>query len=452
MMFFGFAEVLVLALLAGGMNDTDLVAMVQPKVYFESRQIRLSIDSMIDVAIREPKDNKAQIMQLSALRYLTDESVAFKKADNYATNREAIEEIAHGKRAQDKAGFAKEYAQRMLDKLDGKKPAKAKLEPIRGDLFSWFPADATLVGAIDLRGNGQPGDGNDPVKEILKLLPERERGQMYDMIEKVGNVRLERIALAYSDGNGKNDGRFVLRITGKGSQSGMIEMFNVLDGGRGRLQTKEIKDDKDMPITLLEEANNRSPVIMLVGNTDLVIVAAQDSANNAAKRDDLIQDVLQARAKKKPNAAAGKLKDRLAKVPDKAVGFLVGDMPEGIKRELVREFAAVPSNGFVYVERTPQGLQVNAEGGLANAEDAAAFVQKVGALRKQGIDELKKEMQNPQPPDAPPIPFQGMINLMESMQVQNQGDKASVRVLVPNALIQQVPPMLMPRSVEFKKF
>jgi hypothetical protein len=130
MMVFGFAEILALALLTGGMNDTDLVAMVQPKAYFESRQIRLSIDSMIDVAIREPKDNKAQIMQLSALRYLTDESVAFKKADNYASNREAIEEIAQGKRAQDKAGFAREYAQRMLDKLDGKKPAKAKLEPI----------------------------------------------------------------------------------------------------------------------------------------------------------------------------------------------------------------------------------------------------------------------------------------------------------------------------------
>ena len=328
MMFFGFAELLVLVLLTGGMNDTDLVAMVQPKAYFESRQIRLSIDSMIDIAIREPKDNKAQIMQLSALRYLTDESVAFKKADNYASNREAIEEIAQGKRAQDKAGFAKEYAQRMLDKLDGKKPAKSKLEPIRGDLFTWFPADATLVGAMDLRGNGQSGDADDPVKALMKLLPERERGQMYDTIEKVGNIRLERIAFAYSDGNGKNDGRFVLRITGKGSQSGMLELFNALDGGR--LQSKEIKDAKDVPITLLEEPNNRSPVIMLVGNTDLLIVTTEDRVN-PGKRDDLVQDVLAVRAKKKPNAAAGPLKDRLAKVPDKAVGFLVGDMPEGLK-------------------------------------------------------------------------------------------------------------------------
>ncbi len=446
MMFFGFAEVLMLALLTGGMNDTELVAMIQPKAYFESRRIRLSIDSMIDVAIREPKDNKAQIMQLSALRYLTDESVAFKKADNYASNREAIEEIAQGKRAQDKAGFAKEYAQRMLDKLDGKKPAKTKLEPKRDDLFAWFPADATLVAAMDLRA-GQAADGKDSVKELLKLLPDREREQMYDMVEKVGNLRLERIALAYSDGNGKNDGRFVLRITGKGSQSGMIELFNAIDGGR--LQSKEIKDDKGVPITLLEEPKNRSPVIMLVGNTDLLIVATEDRVN-PGKRDDLIQEVLKVRAKKKANAATGKLKDRLAKVPDKAVGFLIGDMPEGAKRALAREFEAVPMHGSVYLERTPQGLQVVAEGGMANADDAGKLVQKIGALRKDGIATLQKEMQIPQRQGDPPIPFQGMINLMESMQVQNQGDKASVRVLVPNTLIQQLPLMLMPHRVELK--
>ena len=41
----------------------------------------------------------------SNLRHLTDESVAFKKASNYASNREAIELIAQGKRAQDKLGI-----------------------------------------------------------------------------------------------------------------------------------------------------------------------------------------------------------------------------------------------------------------------------------------------------------------------------------------------------------
>src|ERR1035438_1760029 len=113
---------------------------------------------------------------------MADEADAFKKAPNYATNREAIELIAQGKKAQDKVGFAKEYAQRLLDKLDGKKPVLVKTTPIRTDALSWFPADVTLAGAIDLQGAGQAGA--DPLREILKLMPEREKTQMYDVIEK----------------------------------------------------------------------------------------------------------------------------------------------------------------------------------------------------------------------------------------------------------------------------
>jgi hypothetical protein len=71
-------------------------------------------------------------------------------------------------------------------------------------------------------------------------------------------------------------------------------------------------------------------------------------------------------------------------------------------------------------------------------------------LRKLGIDELQKAMQQPLPAGAPPVPFQGMINLMESLQVSNQSENVNVRVLVPNGLIQQLPLMMMPRRVEIK--
>src|ERR1051325_3624380 len=343
MMAVGFMEILVLALLAGGMSDTDLADVIQPKHYFESRQVRVSIDRMIDIAIANPKDNKAQIMQLTALRHLTDDSEAFKKAANYATNREAIVEIAQGKRAQDKAGFAREYAQRMLDKLDGKKPAERKLAPFRAaDARTGCPADSTVVGALDLRASGK-GE-NDPVKELLKRIPEREKLRMYDMIEKVGNVRLERVAFAYSDGDGQNDGRAVIRFTGKASQAGMLEMLHGLDP-RDRIQSNQIKADDGTPITMVQDpTTNAGHMIILVGNTDFVL-AAVEQRGKTGKAEALAQQVLQVRAKKKESAAAGPLKDRLGKVPEKAVGFLLGDVPAGIKRELGREFgAAVPSS------------------------------------------------------------------------------------------------------------
>ena len=113
----GFAEVLVLALMSGGMASADLVSLVQPQHYFQARKIDVSIDRMVDIANTEPKDAKAQIMQLTALRYLADETEAFKKAPNYATNRQALEAIAQGKKAQDPLGFAQDYANRVLARL-----------------------------------------------------------------------------------------------------------------------------------------------------------------------------------------------------------------------------------------------------------------------------------------------------------------------------------------------
>jgi hypothetical protein len=390
MMGFGFAEVMVLALLAGGMNNTDIVAMVQPQHYFESRQVKVSIDSMIDLALAEPKDSKAQIMQLTALRYLADEADAFKKASNYATNREAIEQIAQGKKAQDKLGFAREYAERLLDKLDGKKPALVKTTPMGTIALSWFPADVTVAGALDLQGTGQFGISADAIKEILKMIPDREKGQMYDAIEKSGNVRLERIAFAYADGTGKGDGKIYLRITGKGSPVGLLALF----GDGGRMQSKQIKDDKGMPITLLQEPSNRSPVIMLVGNTDLLIVGYEGGTVKAVKgaivpdprkNEDLVQEVLDARSKKKPNAAAGKLKDQFAKVPEKAVGLLVGDLPEELKLAFGQLlFDTVPPKMMAFMERTPLGLDLQVEAGMANAEDAGKAVQKIAAIAQAG--------------------------------------------------------------------
>src|ERR1022692_3768457 len=99
MMFFGFAEVLVLAVLSGGTTSTDLVALVQPKHYFEDRQFEPSIDKMVDLAGEDPKDAKTQITQLTSLRYLADESAALKKSPKYAAHRQALEEIAAGKKA-----------------------------------------------------------------------------------------------------------------------------------------------------------------------------------------------------------------------------------------------------------------------------------------------------------------------------------------------------------------
>src|SRR5262249_1186290 len=163
-----------------------------------------------------------------------------KKSPKYADQRKMIEAIAQGKRAQDPEGFAKEYANRVLMKLDKTKPEPAKLKLVREDALGWFPADATLVGAVDLvqarHPTGEAGHATgdaDAIKTLLKFMPDRDKKQMYSFIEKSGNIRLERLSFAYTDA-GQDKSKIYVRATGKGNQEWIADMIRMADGGNGR--------------------------------------------------------------------------------------------------------------------------------------------------------------------------------------------------------------------------
>ena len=431
MMAAGFPGILMLAMLSGASGGTDVIALVQPTHYFQHRGWEPSVDKMTDMAGEDAKGAKGQIAQLTCLRYLADEAAALKKSDRYAEHRKTLEAIAKGKQAQDPHGFAQDYANRVLRKLDNTKPEAVKVRPLREDALSWFPTNATLAGAIDLHQARLPDTAKDPIKDLLKLMPDRAKKEMYSHIEQCGNIRIERVAFAYVEGTGNRDGKIFARVTGKGNHDWMVEAIQGVEGGR--MEIKKSKDEDGVPITYLQGRN--TPVIMLVGNTDVLVVGHE---NPTGKNEDLVAEVLGARSKKKPNAAAGSLKDRLAKIPDKAVGFLVGNVPDEMKRELAREFNPIPTNVIAFMERAQQGFDVHAETTLTNAEDAGKFVLKIADLRKLGTNELENEMQRPRRPGEPMIPFQAMINLLATLQVQSTGDNVQVRAFVPDGLIQQL--------------
>ncbi len=430
----GFAEILMMALMGGGVNSTDLVSLVQPAHYFQSRQIDVSFDKMVELAGLEPKDAKTQIQQLVALRHLADESEKLKKAEKYIILRATIEQIAQGKKGADVTGFAQDYAQRVLDKLDGTKREPAKTKPVREEALAWFPADITFGAAIEMRPTNP--QANDPFKDLLKLLPENAKKEMYEFIEKSGNVRVERVAFGFA-GEERGKQKIFVRLTGKANHTWLAETFKTLSNGR--FESKQMKDANGTPITIMHQPK-REPMILMVGNNDIVI-GGYDQFDG--KHDELAPEILDARAKKKPNAAAGKLKDDLAKVPENAVAFAVGGIPGELKREFQGGFGAVPDKIVAFAERTQLGLDVQVQAKMANAEDSKTMVQKVSQLRKEGIAGLQQAMNQPLPPNFPPVPFQALINVLESLQVQSNDEKAQLRVVLPNGLIEQMGTMGM---------
>jgi hypothetical protein len=430
MMASGFGAILVMALLSSGSTNTDLVALIQPKHYFQTREVAVSIDKMMELATSDPKDSKTQVMQLTALRYLTDETEALKRDANFAAHRQVLEQIAKGKKANDSLGFAADYAGRLLAKLNGTKVAHAKAPLLREDALDWFTADANLLMAVDMRQSREAGKA-DPIGELLKMVPEQEKKQMYEFIEKAGNIRLERYSFAMVSHTDHAQMKVMVRLTGKANPAWVAALIRSLEPN---FETTELKDAKETPIVVLQNPGRGVPAIALVGNTDLLVVGY---ARSGVRDGDLLKDVLAVREKKQPSAVKGALKDLLAKVPDKAVALLVGDVPDELKREFGPILDPVPAKLFAYVERDPQGLDVRFETTMASAEEADKLVTKVGALRKEGIKSLQDLQGNP-PPGAPPIPFASLINLMESLQVQNKTATVQMRLLVPDGLLQEL--------------
>jgi hypothetical protein len=416
----GFVEILMLLILSGGGTNTDLAALLPAQSYFQSRGIDISIDKAAALAAKDPVDGKTQIAQLVALRYLAEESAKLKGAPDYAQHRRLLTAIAVGKQAQDPQGFAKEYAAQVLAKLDGVKPLAVTAPSPRDDSFLWFPANASLLGAFDARlARGATAPKSNLV-EMFKLFPPKILNTTYDVVEKIGNVRIDRIAFAYVDGpKDQHMGEIYIRITGKANPAWL------LDGLREqKMSTKTSKGPAGETVTKVFMQNQAPGVFLMIGDSEIVIAGYQKVQ---ADHEGLLDKVLQRRDGKLEHASAGLLKGELAKIPAKACGLLVGTLPA--ETSMGTPFP-IPVMISGHILRAPNALDVNLAGSMANGDDAIQLVKALSQIRQQGIDGLKQFQGAPM--QLPGLEIGPMIQMLESLQVEAQGSTTNMRLLLPD--------------------
>jgi hypothetical protein len=299
-----FISALTLILFAGAVRANDSMSAIEPKDYFKARDINPTIDRMIDLAIADVDSPKAQIRHLAALKHLLAVSDEFKKAKNYQSNREAIEEIAEGKRGRDPAGFVQDYAKRLLAKLDGKKAAVEKTAPLRKECLDWFPSDVKLAGGLD--ADQIEGAFMSVRVAMLKAMSGSKRESVYEQLETMGNVRVDRVAFGVVDAENAQDLKVFIRLTGQANQTWLADA--IVRNTREEFTVKKSKAPDGVPVTALH-SQFAGAVIAFIGNTDLVVIISQ---NKRGQTDALLAEQLALRAKKKPHATEGPLKDRLA--------------------------------------------------------------------------------------------------------------------------------------------
>ena len=146
---FDFVRVLVLLGASVSSPTHDLVSLLRAEDYFKASNIAVKPEQMVALALKEPSDGKTQIQQLLALRWLGENPAAAKKT---AGARAALEDIAAGKKAADPQGFARLYARQALARLEGKPlPVATAAAGNLREALAWFPTDATILAAADVR-------------------------------------------------------------------------------------------------------------------------------------------------------------------------------------------------------------------------------------------------------------------------------------------------------------
>jgi hypothetical protein len=385
-------QVLFFLIFNGGGGANDLVSLLDADNYFKSRGIEVSLDKMVEQAGKEPVDAKTQIEQLLSIRVLSEDP------DIAKTDKRVVpllEQIASGKKYQDKLGFAKEYAGRALARIKGKAPpVRSMPKDATTDALRWFPEQSTMVGSLDLRSTTKVARDNSKQLRLAlkKMMPDLLEKELFKFAVNVGNVRLDSISFAYQhDAANPRAGRLYFRVTGLANHKDLADYFrNVLPPS---VQIKERKGPKDEPITVFEFKNQHdAPAFALVGDTDLAFAVYPDRGNPGNHSLELLDGILEIRAGKKANVTKGPLAAALKKVPPTAFALFTGELTEDLRAGMLGPFSpfkAAPKAMHAEAVRSDKEIGIHLHFTMLNADDAKTFHTDLEGLKEKAIAELK---------------------------------------------------------------
>jgi hypothetical protein len=430
--------------LSFGSDSRDLVSYLEPDPYFVSRGIDGKVETLLLLAARNPENGKDQVRQLLAIRKLVADPA---QANKDKRVRELLTQIVEGKKGKDRLGFAEEYARRALARLDGK-PAPSGTIPklsLRADAFAWFPKEASLVAAYDLRP--VPGVPAADVSELKKLaakfLKEQKLDSVYVAVEMLGNMRLDRFSVGMAPdpmggGVDKPNARIFVRCTGKVDHQRLVAFL------ADKAKVPIIRQDRNPgqePITFLRKLN-QPPVFAVVGDSELLMAGfIHDQGDHLS----VLQEMLDARARKRPSVVAGPLAARLKKASPQAFILAAGDLTKElglgpIGAPGVDGKGVLPKTVLVEVVRKAAGVDLVVDAVTANADDAERLSNEASKVLREAVENIQKEMNNK--PDVPKKAVELVTKTLESVKVKAKGTSLRISVHVSNEVMKAVPDLL----------
>jgi hypothetical protein len=429
----GMELIFILGLLAGG-GSLDIASSLPAKEYFKARDIEVSADKLMELAGQDPDTGKKQIGQLIALGHLAKEPDLLKKSDKLAQHRRLLGEIAQGKKANDPNGFSVSYAERVLLALDGQKPLPGAKRSWK-EVAKFLPENASLIGLVDLASSQSPDRKLPDFGMLFEFLPQPDREAFWSTVEKLGNIQVD--SFGFSLTNDAGDGKItemVFRVTGRGNPDWLASVMTGVKEDKSKDHVGP-NGEKMRVFT----GDHDGPAIVILGSTEVLIGGYPPEFNrggaNPAKKNhqEVLDRLLAQRAKAPLGPLQGRLKADLAKVPADANGFVVG---APIKDKGVAPFP-MPNRVLAHAKRIAGGIDLQAQGAMADEKDAKSLIDTIAKGRDQGLQELNRLQGKPLP--IPGINVGVMIGMLENMQLQAKGSEAQLRILIPDEAMMTLP-------------
>ncbi len=428
---------LMLALGAGG-PFADMASLLTPEAYFRSRNVELTVPNLVQRVVTAPKGGKAELQQLLAIRLLVIDP---DEVRNDKTVRQALEDVAAGKKGQDRLGFAKQYAGWALARLTGAKPPPpAVTAGGLADAFAWFPADVTWAAAVDLRPTARvpPHDFGHLKTLFDRQLRPGSEAALFAFAEQVGNCRLDRVAFGLSMGPNPKDGpeRVFVRLTGLADHGRLVAYLKSVNPG---IRVESRKDGKE-PVTVLSHAN-RAPAFVVIGDRELVIAGP---ANNSADAAAAVAALLDVRAGRKKGLTAGPLAARLKQVGPSCFGLVIGAVPAdfplllgGLDGLKLQDY---PQLVWLELLRDAKGVELKMQGTMADAAAAKRFCQQVTDAAEASLGRLKL-FKNVLPEEV----LEQTRKMLLATRIESKEATVRVGLVVPTAVLRVLPGLLPAR-------
>ncbi len=434
----------LLGLFAGG-GSIDIVSSLPAKEYFKARDIEVSANRLMELAVQTPDTAKKQFAQLMALSHLASDIDLIKNSPNAADHRKKLGDITQGKLANDPSNFASSYARKVLLALDGQKdsvPAKRSWK----EGLKYLPEKATMVGFVDLAAGNSPDRKFPDMGLIFGMMPKEAMDQFWNEVEKIGNLQIDSIGFGISgDEKGDKIAELMVRLTGRGNPEWLIAALTDYKEDK----SKERVGPAGETIRVLT-CNQDNPAITIIGSSEILVGGYPPEFNRGpAKKNhqEILDRVLAQRGNKTSQGPLqGMLKADFAKVPADASTLVVGILP----KEMRDGPMPMPMKVVAYGKRAAGGIDLQAFGALADEAAAKGFIEMVGKGRDEALQNLKQVQAQPMPP-IPGVNFGVMIGMIESLQLQSSGSEAQLRILIPDDASMMLPMMIgMPMAMRVR--